>query len=276
MKLLVGITCTDKDFKVNHSRLRLSVENFLDVFSNNVQFLLFLQTNDRIDSFVDKFVEDYKSSLVVVKSDIFSVSHARNVIIDYAVTGGFDNFIFHDSSVIFVKQYLQWVAERGGRNLIYTDFSYTNEVSVTECVPEKRVVHFSPFKHSYVCGYIFPVTADLGLFNLDFGPGYNTRYKCGEDFLFLWDFFEHRADSKSIIYYKGIGLVHPPRPTDYSKQATYAFGQGKIHKIFLLKEKSLYAFWRCLLFFGNALLKSLSLRPGWFVIFKDRIRGFLD
>lgn len=114
------------------------------------------------------------------------------------------------------------------------------------------------------------------MFNEKFGPGEFSSFTSGEDFLFLLDYFTLHPHKKYFPRFVGESILHPPRPTDFSKHLAYAFGQGKTHQIYFIKNKNIYAVWRCFIFFGNAIFRVLLFKRKSLKILLLRIKGFLD
>jgi hypothetical protein len=84
-----------------------------------------------------------------------------------------------------------------------------------------------------------------------------------------------------VIEFSGCSVFHPHRPSDLSKQLTYAKGQGALYR-YLLCGMSLP--WNaCLgvgilffLFIGNAFFRAITFRHNGFQILKNRLQGVLS
>lgn len=275
--LLVAITCTENDYEKNYARIRRSVRNFTVTFDKDVFFLLVYQTKQGRVSKEGVFDGVASSNFEIFAVDYLSVSRARNESIAFAKHRNCDFIIFHDSSLVYTSQYVSWMQERLTKNqLISTKYKFTDDLTDVDSKMDERLVQFDDFADIFVCSYVFPMSATFPLFDLRFGPGEASTYESGEDFLFLREFFKSNRHLKRFLRFEGNGILHPPRPKNLIKHLAYAEGQGKIHQIYLCEEKSLYAMWRCALFFGNALFRVVLFRKNAIRILGLRIKGFLD
>lgn len=274
--LLVALICTEYDFRQNSPRLSRSITNFYTVFGDDVFFLVVFQSKSEDASLVSEFfshLPDCQHEIFLVS--YLSVSRARNDALDFAKNNSFSRIIFHDSSLIYTKSFLKWANSKSHDSLISGRFVFSEEVQSEE-EGNESVICLDVFRNSFVCAYFLSLKFKFPKFDERFGPGENTVYSSGEDFLFLKKFFELNPVIRKITKYEGVGILHPPRPADFSKHLLYAEGQGKIHQIFLKEEKSLYAVWRCVLFFGNAIFRVLLFKKKSFKILLLRIKGFFD
>jgi hypothetical protein len=275
--ILVAITCTSQDFKLNCNRLSKSISNFYSCFGVDVFFLIVYQSKEISDLVIEKVKEIIpEENGEVVGVTYLSVSKARNDALNYARMNKFDHIIFHDSTIIYAAGYLSWLKENLGARLLSTNFQFTTECETSLINDKSEVVKFNAFDDIYVCSYVFSLKNKFPIFDERFGPGESSIYTSGEDFLFLRSFFKNNPECRFFLRYKGTGILHPPRPLDYSKHLAYAEGQGKIHQVFLGQEKSIYAIWRCCLFFGNALLRVVLLKKHSLKILGLRLKGFFD
>jgi len=276
--MLVAITCTKKDFLLYQRSLFKSLNNFMVSFGDSVFFIIVFQDKDRNSfNYFGTFLKSFPEKSYFFKEvGYLSVSRARNDAIKYAKLNGFNRFIFHDVSLVYTLDYLNWVKRQSSSNLLSGSYEFTDDLDSPGTNESSSIVEFNSFRDNFVCSYVFPLNAKLPSFDERFGPGESSVFTSGEDFLFLRRFFQLNSDMHSFLRFRGIGILHPPRPTDYSKHLAYAKGQGKIHQIYLLEEKSLYAVWRCVLFFGNALCRTLLLKRNWLKILSLRLKGFFD
>jgi hypothetical protein len=274
--LLVAITCTDKDFEINSLRMRISIENFISIFGSDVFFLFVFQSKCPRSSPQNDFSFLPATQYELVLTSYFSVSRARNYALIFAKKMRFTKIIFHDSSLIYTSTYLSWIKLRKSVKILSTKFCFSDSVDVEASSVSESNVTFDVFDNGFVCSYVFSMDADLPYFDERFGPGEESFYSSGEDFLFLREFFKKNPFLKDLARFDGVGILHPPRHSDYSKHLAYAEGQGKIHQIILLEDKNLYAVWRSFLFFGNAIFRTISFKENSLKILVRRIKGFLD
>src|SRR5690554_6942987 len=116
--LLIALTCTDKDYGVNLRNISESFSNFYSCFASDVFFLVIYQST--CHKSIAPFVVDGvpSSSILVNCVDYLSVSRARNDALDFARENNFDSIIFHDASLIFTPEYLQFLKSRLGNHLL--------------------------------------------------------------------------------------------------------------------------------------------------------------
>lgn len=276
--LLVALTCTDEDLDFYKNTLACSFENFYSVFGEDVFFIVICQSKIGLDCSLSRmhFDSDYFGKLCFFCVNYLSVSRARNEAIRYAKSHGFSNLVFHDASLFYTTSYLRWVKSHLGKGLLSGSYAFAERNESLEDDARSRKVKVKDFRDLYVWSYVFPLNVEFPYFDERFGPGDSSLFASGEDFLFLRRFFQLNPSMRCFIRCSSIGIFHPPRPSGYSKHLAYAKGQGKIHQVFLLEEKSLYAVWRCLLFFGNALIRLLFCKKNSGRIFLLRLSGFLD
>ncbi|MGP4846104.1 hypothetical protein ACTXGQ_18385 [Marinobacter sp. 1Y8] len=276
--MLVAVTCTKNDFATYRSSLVGSLSNFKTSFNLDVFFLIIIQ--DKIfndNDYLSEFYGDFEEGCYLLKKvNYLSVSRARNDAIEYARFNGFHRLIFHDVSIVYTLGYLKWIRCQRSGELLSGSYEFTDDLDNRGSEGPALMTEFDDFRDNFVCSYVFPLSAEFPHFDERFGPGESSVFASGEDFLFLRQFFKLNPELRSFVRFSGNGILHPPRPKDNSKQLAYAKGQGKIHQIFLLEEKSLYSVWRCALFFGNALCRALLFRKNWLKILFLRIKGFLD
>ena len=105
--ILVAITCTSQDFKLNCNRLSKSISNFYSCFGVDVFFLIVYQSKEISDLVIEKVKEIIpEENGEVVGVTYLSVSKARNDALNYARMNKFDHIIFHDSTIIYAAGYL--------------------------------------------------------------------------------------------------------------------------------------------------------------------------
>lgn len=260
-------------YKYSH-RLFLSFTNFTTILNDKVFFHFVIQEDDPFD--LHDFKKQFNSfNCEYILTKFQSVSNARNIAIDIFLDSvKFDKLVFHDAGIIYSQHFLQYVNNNATVPIIYAKPFFTNDFLVSSGNINKSISTFNPFAHGFVCGFIFTRDCIFPKFNIDYGPGSNSLFKSGEDFLFLNKFFDLNP---SLVLFPvfSASVLHIPRPPDFSKHLLYAFGQGKIHQIYLLENKSFYALYRLLLFFGHAFLNLFLLKKHSFSILLLRVKGFL-
>lgn len=274
--LLVAVTCTEEDFSINLERIEISLNNFYAIFGDDISFIFVYQSKKELIPEVEFFSGLPRELYEFVVVPYYSVSRARNEAADYALRNRYKHLVFHDSSIIFTEQYIGWLKSNLHEGLLSTKYAYTNDIKSHDMQTGSQTVSFHDFNNIFLCTYLFPLSAQIPRFNEQFGPGEDTHFNSGEDFLFIRRFFQLNPEFREFKRFNGVGILHPPRPKDYSKQLAYATGQGKIHQIYLREEKSFYALWRCVLFFGNAIFRVLMFKKNAIKILGLRLKGFFD
>src|SRR5690606_24595662 len=197
--------------------------------SATVQFLIVFQaSDDAAPPAFDTFDVD------LVTTSIMSVSHARNIGIIRARESGYDGIIFHDASVWYSPGYLGMVdmaLNSPSGSVVMGEIAWSNAQEIS-AHSHYRSVSPDVLTHCHVWAYIFPVSSIAGfLFDERLGPGRYTSPKCGEDVIFMQQYFSRNHVRK--IFIGGSQVCHPPRPKDLSKQLLYAEGQGAIYRYLL-------------------------------------------
>lgn len=276
--LLVNITVIDSDWEAFRGSITRSMMNFLRHFEDEVFFHIVLQTKKgtRID--VDSLGVP-AAQIGTCYTEELSVSAARNRGIDHARRQGFDSIVFHDASLLFLPSACTFFRDHYRSGLLRCGYAFaapeTQGDLVTVDSYRCRATTMDRRRITYVWTYCFPVRAIQAPFDERFGPGESSRYNCGEDRLFLRAYLAaNRAGT--LLEMTGVGVLHPPRPADYSKHLAYAHGQGKVHRIALGEDRDLFALLEVAAFFGNAVLRVLLLRKNGFRILRSRVAGFLD
>lgn len=276
--ILIALTCTKKDFLTYEERLETSFKNFISFFGVEIFFLIVFQGDeencfDASKTFLGSIPSEFYS---FQKVPYCSVSRARNYAIKYSRENKFEYLIFHDSSLVYTRTYICWLKSHLNGDLLATNYIFTESRDFESDRSVGKAVSFDDFSDIFVCSYAFPMNKNFPCFDERFGPGNNSIYNSGEDFLFIRSFFKLNSDSRNYLRFDGVGILHPPRPKDYSKHLAYAEGQGKIHQIYLLEEKSLYALWRCFLFFGNSFIRLVFFKKNSLRILFLRLKGFFS
>ena len=278
--MLIGICATIADWKEYEKTLWLSLENIANSFDGDCLFYVVLQGND----FSFDINAPANINIEFKKINFLGVSNARNICIERACEKNARFIMFHDVSVFWHREAAMFMyAHRNDNIAIRVNLAYENinDVLLDENHQERTVASFrnkkiNPIYAHYVGSFLFNVK-DLPTLRFDtrFGPGQATRFKSGEDVIFLFDYF-----SKKKSYWsheaKNVLIYHPPRNRDYSKHMIYALGQGRMFNVLLRRHRVFSLYIDVLLFFGNALLRCLMLRRNSLRIFILRIQGFLS
>ena len=140
-----------------------------------------------------------------------------------------------------------------------------------------RSIFYSPFNAFLGC-YIFKcelLNAINIKFNENLGPAEDTFLKCGEDVIFLSDFFSKNNINK-YKYYSNIKTFHPKRLSDNSKTITYIEGQAVVFKYLLGNSKidntiRFSSLVYLILYFFNGIIKFISFEKNGFYIMSKRI-----
>lgn len=261
---------TSYDFFNYRVSLLSSLRNFNEVFKSSVTFYIVYQSEiDFLSS------EDFSgvSNVVVKNVDWLSVSKARNTGLDYAIYNNFNKVVFHDVSLFYPVKICEFYLNNLNAQLLKACFSF----GIRSKTINLNVVKRKPTKLNdyYVWLYMFETRLISHRFDEECGPGKFTKYKSGEDFLFLAEFF-HENKNIEFEELSSPYIFHPPRPSDYSKQLTYASGQGRMYKKLLKNFFSFRYFYWCFLFFINAIFRVFSFKPNAKKIFKLRVKGFFS
>jgi hypothetical protein len=275
--LLVNVCLIDSDWARWRESLAGSLRNFHARFGREVKFYFVLQTKDgvRIDPGALGVPAD---QVEICSTERFSVSAARNRGISYAKAHGFDSIVFHDASLVFLPAACAFMRDHHRRGLLRCGYAFDDPAAHVRgdgSRYETRMARINRRTTQYVWTYCFPVATLTARFDERFGPGEDTLYNCGEDALFLRAYLA-ATPARRVLELASVGVVHPPRPRDYSKHLDYAYGQGKLYQLKLRSDPGPAMLMYAAAFFGNALLRALLLRRNAFQILRARIAGFLD
>jgi hypothetical protein len=276
--LLVNITVIDSDWRAFKDSITRSMANFLRYFGNDVFFHIVLQTkkHTRIDV---QSLGVPAAQVGTCYTEHLSVSAARNRGVDYGRRQGFESIVFHDASLLFLPAACAFFRDHYRSGVLRCGYAFAATAAQAELVAgdsyRYRATRMGRRRSTYVWAYCFPLQTIPALFDERFGPGESTRYNCGEDRLFLREYLAANRGG-TLLEMTGVGVLHPPRPADFSKHLAYAYGQGKVHRIMLGEDRDLFALLDVGAFFGNGLLRALLLRKNGFRILRARLAGFLD
>nr|ELR5114116.1 hypothetical protein [Providencia stuartii] len=281
--LFVGVCGTEYDLEKNWDGLTKSIQALKQSFHGDifVYGIFQIRKNSTFD------LNRVNINTIFNDFDItseFGVSCSRNKIINKALSRiashkPINYILFHDISI-------RW--NTSAANFLYYNrklfpcvtfkYSTCSERKYYAAINNDYSTKYKKVNillNTYVGSYLFSLDTISGIiFNEEFGPGDKTKYKSGEDVLFLSDYIKKNKISK-IITSESVYLYHPQRPTDFSKHLLYARGQGKLYRILLTKKFNHYYLYRFFLFITNALLRCILFKKNAFLILKERIIGFL-
>lgn len=272
--LFVGVCLTKTDWLAHKKALTVSILHIVDAWGGNALVFVVLQGNKDL-KISSAELPDY---LHFFETDFMGVSNARNLCLEQAKEFDAEFILFHDASIFWPKKSAEFISSN---RHTYPKVKVSFSDSVIENYSEKKELHgkrkkVNPIYDAYIWSYLFKVSdVDGVFFNEGFGPGQNTRFKSGEDILFLFDYLQ-KIKSCYVFEADGCYVFHPKRSLSYDKHLTYASGQGKIFRVLLAKYPSLLLYRDFVLFFGNALMRCLLCKPNAFSIFKQRLIGFFD
>lgn len=276
--LLVNITVTDSDWHAFRDSIARSMRNFRGYLADDVFFHIVFQTKKRTRIDVQGLGVP-AAQIETCYVEKFSVSAARNLGIAYGRRRGFESIVFHDASLLFLPAACAFFRDKYRSGVLRCGFAFaaqeTQGAGLAADSYQFRATRMSRRRNTYVWTYCFPLRTIPAMFDERFGPGDATRYNCGEDVLFLREYLAANRE-EPLLEMSGVGVLHPPRPADFSKHLSYAYGQGKVHRIVLRDDRDLFALLNVAAFFGNALLRALLLRKNGFRILRARLAGFLD
>lgn len=263
----------------------------INLISQFTEFILIIQGEKEPDSdIIKKLLKIFSPTIIF--STIKSTSHARNIGIEYITKkqAQTEKVIFLDSDSFIDQKSWTKIYEicQNSENLIHEtkinwDVNSTPPIiqEVVNADISKKLWQNRMFR-TYLWSLIIPT--DLVIrkklrFDEKLGPGEKTLFKSGEDTLFLLELLQNYP-MKFIHIHSNIYVHHPDRPSDNSKQLTYAFGQGNLFKLLFSKNKnklfSIYLLFWLLLFIGNTIFMVASLKPNAIEIAKMRFKGLLS
>ena len=140
---------------------------------------------------------------------------------------------------------------------------------------KKMNIFFFPRKTFLGCYFFKSDSINKTRFNLNLGPGENTKLKGGEDLLFLADFCS-RNNINNFKYYPNLYIDHPKRPSNNQKELLYLESQIAVSKHLVYNKQMLFemrfgAFIYLLLFLANGFVKVLKMQKNSLIIFKRRL-----
>ncbi|AUY77095.1 hypothetical protein [Escherichia coli] len=279
VELFIGVCVTYDDFNKYKLQLLSSLKNLYNSFAGDCSVYIVIQSErcsfDYRYSYPTDWIEFYET-------DYFGISNARNLCIEACLRKNAKFIIFHDASIYWTKSAAEFIhrfrnnIETPRINLLFDkNYHMQHEFNHPLDIQNIRIEKCNPIYNSYVGGFLFRVSKIKELrFHLGFGPGKYTKCKSGEDVLFLFEYFERQNITLYPINRK-IAVIHPPRPSDYSKHLLYAYGQGALFRFLVHKYKRMSLFYDLILFFGNALVRCLLFKKKSFQILYNRLKGFI-
>lgn len=216
----------------------------------------------------------------VLYVDIFSVSNARNVAIDYAQINKFQFIVLSDSSIVPNLMFIRSIAIYSNVEampmmgaVLWEDFKNIDLLFSSGVSFEQKKINL--LVDGFVWAHLLKISliGDLR-FDLRLGGG-GTVINCGEDVVFMYKYFE-KNKIKEIMFAENACLIHPPRERDYSKHLKYAFGQGVLYRYLTKNSNSLYTYLMFILFWINAVWGIMCCRPNSINILRERLSGYFD
>lgn len=273
------VPCLAPELVTYQQSLAASFENFASEFGDSVQFVIVRQpVQGAVKQAPTLF--DHCFEIVLIDVEYRSVSRARNEGIEFALANGFSHVCFHDVSLVFSKAACRHF--HGAYKELDRVFTVVPQFSTRPvderphaCAGHVEIAGVSPLTNPYVWTYLIPVQMMRFIrFDVRFGPGDNTKYKAGEDLLFLYDVLSEK--DISTIHCPHAPVWHRPRDGSYTKHLLYARGQGRSLRMVIQKHGHVREHVHALLFFANSLLRVLTLRPKSLRILKGRLIGFFE
>ncbi len=273
--LFVGVCVTKNDWLRHQNSLKSSFEHIAQAWGNQVLIFLVVQGDKKSKtSYAD--LPDYVS---VFETEFMGISRARNICIEKAIFVGAEFILFHDASIYWPMESADFIACNRYHNpkikVRFSDCDKTN-VSFNKTFINGDLKKINPIYDTYVWSYLFKVL-DIGLIRFDenFGPGQLTRFKSGEDVLFLFEYFSKKNYIR-VLEASAAYVYHPARSASYEKHLTYAKGQGKMFRVLLKQHPSFLLYRDFFLFLGNAVMRCLLGKPNSYRILRQRFIGFFD
>ncbi|MCA3957916.1 hypothetical protein JKP11_19855 [Vibrio vulnificus] len=268
--ILIGITVTTKDWIDNFTEITSSVKNLKSSLGGkNYKVVLVLQGSEVIC--LSSIPQEYE----IKRMQELSVSKARNFIINLAKDESFKYIIFHDAKVYFTKNVGCFFSESSDDVTKKVKLFYSQDIPSTFNKIDSVHKKVNPLYQTYLGCYLLSVSYIKHYFCEETGPGSETRYKSGEDVLFLFDYF-YNIGSFSVDELSFGGVYHPPREGDYSKHLLYAEGQGRLFRLLLGKYFSFRVVCDFILFIANALVRIILMKKNSLKIFKQRLKGLFN
>ena len=110
-------------------------------------------------------------------------------------------------------------------------------------------------------------------FNEKIGPGSDGLIAAGEDSDFLHQIILHHPGTEIL---KIAGYITHPARLNHDRQLSYARGQGALYRYLIGKTCSREIYLYFFLFWANALVGVMILRPNAVQVLCQRLKGFLS
>ncbi|EMK6668397.1 hypothetical protein V9J75_001873 [Vibrio fluvialis] len=273
MKLLVGITLLSREYKANKGVLAKSISNISNdckLLNVPVDFVFVEQSEDVFSERSDEYLYD---NMQIVKTNYCSISNARNILIDHAKSNFYDYIIFHDVSIFFPKHSVKFLLENVVHGITPKLKVFFGDVEGDVGGSKDKSRRIIPFYDPYIWSYLIKVKDIHSIFDLDLGPGVDTKYKSGEDVLFLYQYFS-AIGSFDVIESGSKKVYHPKRLDDYSKHLLYSKGQGALYRRVFKMRVEPYVYLCIFIFFLNAIRRVVLLKKNSIKILLNRVNGF--
>jgi hypothetical protein len=268
--------------------LTASLDNFKSAFE---QLVIIAVEQNVLDSELDlKEYETYETLFPDFQFEHVllsrpNVSKARNVGVDIARIRGCTHLVFHDLTLFYPLATLHYFKELPANTLglVRPEFSehanFEEQRQIEPNVKKVQVASLSPLKDTYVWCYFFTMNS-VKRFDESIGPGASELYKSGEDTLMIADLVV--ANGEMTIHQSNeLSVIHPPRPSDFSKHLLYAAGAGHVYArlIRIKKYREViglpYLLLQTSLFFGNAFFRCVLFKKNSLSILIRRINSFV-
>ena len=270
--IVIGFCALHQDWLYYNQRIVKSFENINSELSGKCVFLLAIQGEG--ESVIDiPGLKNVKSTFLSVKG----ISIARNWCIEQAIELKATWILFHDASIYWTKKSAKFIyMHRYSPIPIRLKLKFKSSVDDENDDFSFTEIKINPIYKPYVCTILFDLSfIAKNRFDEDYGPGENTKYKSGEDVLFIHEYFSC-LEKFNILESNSLSIYHPPRDNDFKKHLLYARGQGRVFRVLISKEKSFRIWIDFSLFIANALFRCMLFKNNSFSILRERIAGFLD
>lgn len=276
IELLIGVAITAKEWAIYKLKLIESFSNLRAVFGDGCIAYVVIQDESYIENIFSQTEIEW---IYIGEIKKLGVSNARNLCIEKSIELKSDFLLFHDATIYWPLNAARFIFKH--RSAFETPkvnviFNNPRSINIEKNGNDKGIIlKADPMYNPYVWSYLLRVKNINAIrFDTNYGPGANTRYKSGEDVIFLFDYF---SDNRDIVIPsdKHVTIYHPPRPADFSKHLLYAYGQGALFRDLCKKHLSFKLIVDCVLFFGNAIFRCILLKKNSFSILLNRLKGFI-
>jgi len=282
MTLGIVIPIIEEEIKYLYKNLDILISNLSHARIIDYKVCIICQTEDAVPEINYDFIS-------IIKTEHYSVSHARNIGLKY----------FHDKSdyIYFLdfdampssnfltesKKNMLLGLDVWSGNLKWTDdFNYNESKSKSRYQHKMKTISSLPY-HQFLGCFILKKSLLLNheiYFEETLGPGSDTFYKSGEDVLFLANIFS-RNNIDKYRFYKDLNIYHPPRDNDNLKSIVYCDGAVYVNKLIIKSEEmhiklKVSSFFYLILFIINGFKKFIFFESNSTKLLKKRISAILN